>query len=86
MVAAGVVTLFLYPAGFVIDIDRTLGANIVGAILVGAGTQLGSGCTSGHGICGIGRLSSRSLVATVIFMTGGAGSVYVIEHLLDGSI
>jgi uncharacterized membrane protein YedE/YeeE len=86
MVAAGVVTLFLFPAGFVIDVDRTLGANIVGAILVGAGTQLGSGCTSGHGICGIGRLSSRSLVATVIFMTGGAGSVYVIEHLLDGSI
>ena len=86
MVRAGVVTLFLFPAGFVIDVDRTLGANIVGAILVGAGTQLGSGCTSGHGICGIGRLSNRSLVATVIFMTGGAGSVYVIEHLLDGTI
>jgi uncharacterized membrane protein YedE/YeeE len=86
MVIAGGLALLAYPQGFEIDVDRTLKANIAGAILVGAGTQLGSGCTSGHGICGIGRLSFRSLVATVVFMTGGAASVYVIQHVLGGSI
>ena len=86
MVIAGGLALLVFPAGFEIDVDRTLSANIFGAILVGAGTQLGSGCTSGHGICGIGRLSLRSLVATIVFMSGGAASVYVIQHVLGGSI
>lgn len=86
MVAAGGVALLLFPPAFVIDVDRTLEANIVGSILVGAGTQLGSGCTSGHGICGIGRLSKRSLVATMVFMAGGAASVYWINHILGGGI
>jgi uncharacterized membrane protein YedE/YeeE len=86
MVIAGGVGLLVFPTGVVIDVDRTLGANIVGAILVGTGTQLGSGCTSGHGICGVGRLSLRSLVATVVFMAGGAASVYIVLHILGGSI
>jgi uncharacterized membrane protein YedE/YeeE len=86
MVIAGGVALLAFPTGFEMDVDRTLGANIVGAILVGTGTQLGSGCTSGHGICGVGRLSLRSLVATVVFMAGGAASVYVIRTMFGGSI
>jgi uncharacterized membrane protein YedE/YeeE len=86
MVAAGGAALLLFPPAFVIDVDRTLEANILGSILVGAGTQLGSGCTSGHGICGIGRLSKRSLVATMVFMAGGAASVYWINHILGGGI
>ncbi len=57
-------------------------ALILGAgLLVGVGTGLGSGCTSGHGICGMARGSRRSLVATAVFMTTGAIAVYVLRHL-----
>lgn len=55
----------------------------VAGLLVGVGTRLGSGCTSGHGVCGISRLSPRSLMATACFMASGFVSVYVIRHLLS---
>lgn len=56
---------------------------IVGAgLLVGFGTRLGSGCTSGHGICGLSRFSARSLVATITFMAAGGLTVFVVRHLL----
>jgi len=55
---------------------------IVGGLLVGFGTRLGSGCTSGHGICGLARLSPRSLVATAIFMAAGMASVFALRHLV----
>lgn len=48
---------------------------LIGGVLVGYGTRLGSGCTSGHGVCGMSRLSPRSLIATAIFMTSGFGTV-----------
>ncbi len=54
----------------------------VGGLLVGFGTRLGSGCTSGHGVCGIARLSPRSIVATAVFMATGAATVFVVRHLL----
>lgn len=57
---------------------------IAGGLLVGIGTKLGSGCTSGHGVCGIGRLSKRSLAATATFMVSGIATVYCIRHLLGG--
>ncbi|WP_199098133.1 YeeE/YedE family protein [Dyella sp. ASV21] len=53
-------------------------------LLVGFGTRLGSGCTSGHGVCGIARLSPRSLVATGVFMLVGIVTVLVVRHLLGG--
>jgi len=62
--------------------NLTLGHAVVGGLIVGFGTRLGSGCTSGHGVCGIGRLSHRSIVATLTFMTTGIGTVYVIRHVL----
>ena len=86
MIIAGALTLLVYPSGFVINIHRSLAATIIGGLLVGAGTQLGSGCTSGHGICGIGRFSVRSLVATIVFMFFGAVSVFVILNAFDGDI
>jgi uncharacterized membrane protein YedE/YeeE len=86
MLIAGAVTMLVYPTGFEINIDRTLWATLAGGILVGAGTQLGSGCTSGHGICGIGRLSKRSLTATCVFMGAGAASVFLIRTTLGGGI
>jgi uncharacterized membrane protein YedE/YeeE len=55
---------------------------IVAGLLVGAGTRLGSGCTSGHGICGLGRRSPRSIVAVLIFMSAGFATVGVIRHVL----
>lgn len=54
----------------------------VAGFLVGFGTRLGSGCTSGHGICGVSRLSPRSLVATAAFMVSGLVTYYVLHHLL----
>ncbi len=52
-----------------------------GGLLVGFGTSFGSGCTSGHGVCGLGRLSLRSLVATVIFLVTGILTTFVVRHL-----
>jgi uncharacterized membrane protein YedE/YeeE len=57
---------------------------VAGGLLVGFGVKMGSGCTSGHGVCGIGRLSPRSLLATITFMVTGIITVYVTRHLLEG--
>lgn len=57
---------------------------VIGGLLVGFGVKLGAGCTSGHGVCGIGRLSSRSLIATMTFMATGIVTVYITRHLLGG--
>ena len=59
---------------------------IIAGMLVGFGTRLGSGCTSGHGICGMSRLSVRSIVATVTFMLAGIVTVFVIRHILGVAI
>ncbi|OZG73111.1 hypothetical protein BTA51_11480 [Hahella sp. CCB-MM4] len=55
---------------------------IVAGLLVGFGTRLGSGCTSGHGVCGLGRRSPRSLSATLTFMATGIITVFIVRHLL----
>jgi uncharacterized protein len=64
------------------QIDAGYGALILAGLLVGAGTRYGGGCTSGHGVCGLSRLSPRSLVATAAFMGSGFFTVFVIRHLL----
>ena len=55
---------------------------IVAGLLVGIGTRYGAGCTSGHGVCGISRLSPRSVVATLVFMAEGFATVFVLRHVL----
>lgn len=55
---------------------------VAGGVLVGFGTRLGNGCTSGHGICGLARLSKRSLVAVAVFMGAGFVTVHVLRHVL----
>lgn len=55
---------------------------VVAGLLVGFGTRLGNGCTSGHGVCGVGRLSPRSIAATATFMAAGIATVSVIRHLV----
>jgi uncharacterized protein len=61
-------------------------AMIVGGFLVGFGTRMGSGCTSGHGVCGLGRLSSRSLVAVLTFLGTAILTVFVVRHVLPLNI
>ena len=57
---------------------------VAGGVLVGFGTRMGGGCTSGHGVCGISRLSPRSLVATAAFMVAGFATVGVVRHMVGG--
>jgi uncharacterized membrane protein YedE/YeeE len=70
----------LYPLQ---DIQAEWGALILAGLLVGFGAHYGSGCTSGHGICGLSRLSPRSLVATASFMGAGFLTVFLIRHVLS---
>lgn len=64
------------------QIDAGWTALLLAGLLVGVGTRYGSGCTSGHGVCGLARRSPRSLVATATFMAAGFATVFVIRHLL----
>jgi uncharacterized membrane protein YedE/YeeE len=68
----------------IVQVDTDWFAVVLAGLLVGFGSQYGSGCTSGHGICGLSRLSPRSLVATLSFMGAGFLTVYVLRHLIGG--
>jgi uncharacterized protein len=76
--------LYGLPAGIPIVIDATLPMLLIGGLLVGFGTRLGGGCTSGHGVCGIARLSKRSIVATLTFMAAAVVTVFVMRHVVGG--
>lgn len=80
IVAPVVYRLFAGPPNLTIDANYpTL---VLAGILVGLGTRYGSGCTSGHGVCGLSRLSLRSLVATLAFMAAGFATVFATRHIL----
>ena len=66
----------------VLRIDASYGALSLAGLLVGVGTRYGSGCTSGHGVCGLARLSPRSLAATPLFMGAGFATVFVTRHVV----
>ena len=66
-----------------VQIDASYVALVVAGLLVGVGTRYGSGCTSGHGVCGLSRLSPRALVATLTFMGAGFVTVFVLRHLFS---
>ena len=70
------------PETVTVRIEASLPMLVIGGVLVGFGTRLGGGCTSGHGVCGIARLSRRSLLATMVFMSSAVATVYVIRHLI----
>ncbi len=63
-------------------VTSSIPALVAGGLLVGFGTRMGSGCTSGHGVCGVARLSPRSITATAIFMAAGIATVFVFRHLM----
>lgn len=65
-----------------VQIDADTASLVVAGLLVGVGTRYGSGCTSGHGVCGVSRLSPRSLIATAAFMLSGFATVFIVRHLI----
>lgn len=86
LVVGGLILGVLLPLSFQFGTLRSNGALTIAGLMVGVGTRLGNGCTSGHGVCGVARLSVRSIVATAIFMATGAAVVYVVNHLLEAAI
>jgi uncharacterized membrane protein YedE/YeeE len=81
LIAAPLVASFLFaPAAP--SIEANAATLIAGGLLVGFGTRLGNGCTSGHGVCGLARLSPRSLAATATFMAAGFLTVFLVRHVL----
>ncbi|MHB1142665.1 MAG: YeeE/YedE family protein [Sulfuricaulis sp.] len=82
--AGGALMLWWWPAALDIRIDVSTPAVILAGLLVGLGARIGSGCTSGHGVCGVGRLAPRSIVASAVFVSAAMLTVYVVRHVLGG--
>jgi len=81
ILSAGIFIKF-FPDSLIPRTNFSLELLIIGGFLVGFGTRLGNGCTSGHGVCGIARLSVRSMIATLVFMFSGGVSVFIIRHVI----
>jgi uncharacterized protein len=86
LLAGGVLLRWLMPAALSYHTGRSLPAVAVGGVLVGLGTHLGNGCTSGHGVCGLGRRSERSLAATLTFMALAFLTVWLTAHHWPGTL
>ena len=80
LLAGGAIMMLAYPAAMPTELTGGVGRAVAAGLLVGGGTSMGNGCTSGHGICGMSRLSPRSIVATCTFMVTGAAAVWFIQH------
>lgn len=85
LLAAGLGFALFYPAVFSTRAPGSVGLVALAGLLVGFGTRVGNGCTSGHGVCGIARRSPRSLVATVTFIGVGMITTYIVRHLLGAA-
>lgn len=70
----------------VIRVEASLPMLLLAGLLVGIGTRYGGGCTSGHGVCGLARLSPRSLLATLCFMASGFATVFLVRHVLERAV
>ena len=82
LLTGGVAILVVDRSALAFAGEQTVLTAAVAGVLVGFGTRLGNGCTSGHGLCGVARLSRRSIIATLVFMTTGALTVFVVRHVL----
>lgn len=85
LMLGGLALLALHPEAFGAGLGRSPAAVVAAGLLVGFGTRLGNGCTSGHGVCGLSRRSPRSLVAVAAFMTSGFVMASVVVRLLRGA-
>lgn len=85
LVLGGALLVAFLPRTMGAPVVSSAGVTILAGLLVGFGSRLGSGCTSGHGVCGISRVAKRSLVATMTFMFTGAVTVFVMRHVLGGA-
>ncbi len=81
LIAGGLLLLWFYPQALAPSLDGSFVTYAIAGLLVGYGSRLGSGCTSGHGVCGIARLSPRSLAAVTVFMAGAMLTVFAVRHL-----
>ena len=84
LISGGLILRVVHPESFTIISKATSFDYIVAGLLVGIGTVMGGGCTSGHGVCGISRFSVRSIVATIVFMITGLISLYVFKIVRGG--
>ena len=82
----GLMLNFVGPDMFALSSERTTPTTVVAGFVVGVGVRMGSGCTSGHGVCGISRFSTRSIVATLSFMTTGILTATIVEIFFGGMI
>ena len=85
LLVAPILFYHLAPSGLneAPTVQASSGAIVIAGVLVGFGTRLGSGCTSGHGVCGLSRFSLRSLIATLTFMAAGFLTVFIIRHVIE---
>ena len=81
LLVGGLILQFIYPTAFSHGLQTKSWTVIVAGLLVGFGTTLGSGCTSGHGVCGLSRLSPRSIIATLTFIGAGVFAVFIFRRL-----
>jgi uncharacterized protein len=86
LAVGGLMLLSQLPTAFQAHPDRSMGAVIFAGLLVGFGTRMGNGCTSGHGVCGIPRGSARSIAATVTFMLTGGLAVWFVGSFFGGAL
>lgn len=82
LILGAILLQFTFPILLPLRQELPIFIVICSGLLVGFGAHLGGGCTSGHGICGIGRLSKRSIIATCLFMSSGAATVFITRHIL----
>lgn len=86
LLGTGMVVAHLWPQLFVNSIPRSPGALVATGLLVGVGTRLGNGCTAGHGVCGLSRGSTRSLVAVLVFIATGVVTATIVRTQFGGSV
>lgn len=86
LLAGGVLVAWADRSALALASEQSIWLATASGVLVGIGTRMGEGCTSGHGLCGIARFSGQSMVATLVFMATGAATVFVVRHVLGAGV
>lgn len=84
LISGALLIRWLHPEAMAVRIDVTLVPVLVAGVLVGLGTRVGNGCTSGHGVCGVGRLAPRGMVASLVFFVTAVVTSYLVRHVMGG--